>query len=204
MFKLSIITLTFQVVAALLVLLTKRSLKTKFMFYLRIILVFTAIVELTGFIIRTKEGNPFNLYFIFTGLIFILITLMYSDIINHFEKLRVVKLLTIFLLVVFGVTFFYPITFTYLIILGAFNTSLYAFLYLRQLLMTDEILNYKELLPFWVSVGFLAFYLPSIPFFSILNYMKTRGLFFILSILVILMNTLIIYGLLCSKKEEEY
>ena len=79
---------------------------------------------------------------------------------------------------------------------------MFSFFYLRQLLLSNEILNYKKLLPFWVSVGFLVFYLPAIPFFTLWEYMKDRDLFFILKILIILMNLFIIYGLLWSKKEE--
>lgn len=202
MFKLSVITLVFQVLSALLVLLIKRDSKTGFLFYLRLILVFTASVELIGFVLRNEGLNPFYIYFVFTGVVFVLITLMYYGVIFFRKKLIILKTLSFFLIAVWIVTFFYPVIFPNLIIFGSFNTSLFSFLYLRQLLLSNEIMNYKKLLPFWVSVGFLIFYLPSIPFFTLLDYMKNRGLFFILHLLIILMNLFIIYGLLCSKKEK--
>ncbi|MFT0156446.1 hypothetical protein VBY68_07435 [Tenacibaculum ascidiaceicola] len=70
--------------------------------------------------------------------------------------------------------------------------------------MSNEILNYKKLLPFWVSVGLLVFHLPAIPFFSFWNYMKNKDLFPILHSLIILMNIIISFGLLWSNKKEEY
>ena len=68
--------------------------------------------------------------------------------------------------------------------------------------MSNKILNYKKLLPFWVSVGFLVFFLPSIPFFALLKHMKGRELFYIIGILIILMNLVIITGLIWSRKDE--
>ena len=70
--------------------------------------------------------------------------------------------------------------------------------------MSDKIINYKEHLPFWVSVAFLIFYITSIPFFTEMAYMQGRDLFFLVSILIIIMNLLIITGIIWSKKEVKY
>ncbi len=78
------------------------------------------------------------------------------------------------------------------------------FLFLRELLLSNEIVNYKKLLPFWVSVGFLVFHLPAIPFFSFWSYMKNRDLLPILYSLIVLMNIIISFGLLWSSRRVEY
>ena len=77
-------------------------------------------------------------------------------------------------------------------------------MYLRVLLLSNEILNYKKQLPFWVSVGFLVFYLASIPFFSMHKYFENRSIYYVINILVILMNLIISFGLIWSNKEMKY
>ena len=80
----------------------------------------------------------------------------------------------------FNTVFYFP----KMVTLGCLNTSVFVFLYLRELLMSNKILNYKKHLPFWISIGFLIFYLPAIPFFTMQEYMVGRNLFFIISILI--------------------
>ncbi|WP_440120691.1 hypothetical protein [Tenacibaculum sp. Ill] len=70
--------------------------------------------------------------------------------------------------------------------------------------MSDKIINYKKLLSFWVSVAFIVFYLPSIPFFSFWNFLKDRSLMPILYVLIVLMNVIISFGLVWSNKKVEY
>ncbi|RBW55285.1 hypothetical protein DS884_16790 [Tenacibaculum sp. E3R01] len=193
-----------QVTAALLSLFYLHKFKSDFYKVLVIILCLTAFIELLGFnnVKIGKSGE--NLYLLYGFLLFNLIPYLYLKVL----KIRKKNLLIIILSATFNILMLFvlygSISLNYLIILGSINSSIYVFQYLRELLMSDKILNYKKLLSFWVSVGFLVFYLPSIPFFSMLNYMHTRGLFFVLYILIILMNTFIIYGLLCSKKEEKF
>ncbi|MEQ3498754.1 hypothetical protein ABMY20_03230 [Tenacibaculum sp. SSH1-16] len=89
-------------------------------------------------------------------------------------------------------------------IVGSLNVGVMVFLFLRELLLSNEIVNYKKLLPFWVSVGFLVFHLPAIPFFSFWSYMKNRDLLPILYSLIVLMNIIISFGLLWSSRRVEY
>ncbi|CAM1360986.1 conserved membrane hypothetical protein [Tenacibaculum litopenaei] len=88
------------------------------------------------------------------------------------------------------------------VIFGSLCIAVYALWYLRELLLSDKILVYKKMISFWVAVAFLIFHLSSVPFFSMVHYMQTRGLFFVLNVLIILMNLLIIFGFVCSKKEK--
>lgn len=178
--------------------------RSKFLFLLSCYLLFSSIVEGIGaYIIRIKRSS-YLLYFIYSLFQFNLLGLIYYHIIDS-EKLRkLIVCLTLVFSALWIIVIFNRNLFFYLVILGAINTRVFAFLYLRTLLLSDKILNYKKLLPFWVSVGFLVFYFPSVPFFSLIGYMKDRGLFFIINILVILMNLFIIFGLACANKKDKY
>ena len=194
------ITILIQVVTAILSCVLYKRYSSGYYKYLLSILILSAAVEVWGY----YDGTVKLVWNIYTVAVFVLVYLLFREIlIGKIVQTVCLTLLTI--LVCIGViNFFYKGLFYNLLIFGAVSTSVFSFFYLRQLLLSDEILNYKKLLPFWISVGFLVFYLPSIPFFTFWRYMDGRNLFFILKTLVILMNLIIIYGLICSKKEEKY
>lgn len=193
-----------QIITSLLSLFFYLKNRTKFMLLLTCLTVLTAMVEVYGEYTVFTGKSSFFLYHIFSLIQFSIIFFIYLSL-NKIRTLnKLFYLLHFFFFSFWVIIFFRNDLFFYLIILGAFNTSVYVLFYLRSILMSDKILNYRKLLPFWVSVGLLVFYLPSIPFFTLFGQMKNRGLFFILNILVILMNVFIIYGLLCSKKEQRY
>ena len=201
---LSLLGLISQILVVLISVFFYKKYKSKFSKMLCVVLIINLISELMGVYCKYAEINSFNIYYLYTGVVFIIISVMYTTILEKTIWLIFLKLLSFVFLVYWGCVFVNKELFTYLIIFGSINTSLFVFLYLKELLQSNEIINYKKLLPFWVSVGFLAFYLPSIPFFTMYRYMENRGLFFILNILIILMNIFITYGLLCSTKEEKY
>ena len=72
------------------------------------------------------------------------------------------------------------------------------FLYLQKLLNSSKIMNYKKVLPFWLTVGFLIYYLASVPFFSLqyLFGLYDRLLFTLLSAVVIIMHLIFIVSLI--------
>lgn len=199
---LPIITLGLQIIAAIAAVRFLRSNKAPFVTSLCIILILTAITEITGLYLLKLKISSYFLYLTYIFFLFNLISFGFSSII----KLKFKHLLFI-LPVIFNLSFmFYPLKksfFTFMVI-GSINTSIYSFIYLSELLISDQIINYRKVLPFWVSVGYLVFYLPSIPFFSLIDNMRTRELFFITKILAVLMNVFIIYGLLWSNKTEKY
>ena len=135
---------------------------------------------------------------------FNLIALVYKQLIKDKRWIKMILLLSTLLSVSCVYIYFKYHLFTHIVVFGCLNTSLFSFLYLRELLMSDKIINYKKHLPFWVSVGFLVFYLPSIPFFIRMPFMEGRDLFFLIELLIIVMNLFIIYGLIWSKKEAKY
>lgn len=200
--NLEYIELSIQVFTAFLSCIYLFKYKTKLLFFLTLCLVLSCIVEVIGAYLIIVKTPSYTLYLIYSFFQFNIIAYIYYLTIYDITIKKAIVYLSLIFSLFWIVVIFNKNLFFYLIILGAINTSLFVFFYMKKLLMSDEILNYKELLPFWFSVGFIVFYLPSIPFFSLINYMQNRGLFFILNILVILMNLFIIWGLIWSKKEK--
>lgn len=181
-------------------------LKTKKTFakWLALLLIITVIVESIGAYCIITEKPVFIHHQIYILLELIIIRKMYNDLIKDkawltLSNFFLIAFLVSWFLIVYDKIFFYTS-----IIIGAINIGLLVFLYLRELLLSDEILNYKNMLSFWVSVGFLVFYIPSIPFFTLVGYMKSRDLFPVLNILIIIMNVIISFGLVWSKNKEGY
>ncbi len=173
-------------------------------FILSVILLLSLTIECIGLYLMITREPSFIFHFIYVLLNFLTIIYFYWRLINDNLWFKLIKGFSLVFIVFWFYTFFNSNLITYSFILESLIIAVSVLFYLRQILLSDKILNYKKLLPFWVSVGFLVFYLPSIPFLSLLNYMQDRGLFFILNILIILMNVFIIYGLICSNKEEKY
>ena len=198
-----IISLSAQILSALTSLALIKKYKFTFFYLLVSILCLSATVEVLGVYFKEIKQPSQLLYSVYTFLIFNLIFFLYNQIIVKKTKyILVIPIICFNILFIF--LYIYKLSYFKALIFGFIITSFYILLYLRQLLLSDEIINYKRLLPFWVSVGFLVCYLPSVPFFTFIDYMQNRGLFFIIYILVTLMHFFIIYGLLCSSKEEKY
>ncbi len=171
---------------------------------LAVLFFLTVLVEFIGFYHVENGTSSFLYYYIFTFFEFLLITLIYRNSkMNKFSKKGFIILFFVFL-----ISWFFVLNnkslYRYTIVVESLSIAIYAFSFLKSLLISDKILNYKRNLIFWISIGFLIFYLPSIPFFVLWNYMQNRGLFPILNILIILMNLFIIYGLITCSKEEKY
>ncbi|TDQ21921.1 hypothetical protein DFQ07_3017 [Tenacibaculum caenipelagi] len=178
--------------------------KSPFLKLLTLFLVVTFFVELTGAYLSKIRQPNFWVYHFYNAFEYIAIFFLYENLLKEKKYLKISYGLLFLLILLWVLTFFYKSYTHYTIIIGSFNTGVLVFLYLRELLLSNEIINYKELLPFWVSVGFLVFHLPAIPFFSFWSYMKNKDLFPILYSLIVLMNVIISFGLLWSNRKVEY
>ena len=84
---------------------------------------------------------------------------MYLNLLKEQKTKNLIKL--------FSVSFncFYLLSFTYIgvqkytILVEFVIVSIYFFTYLRELLNSDQIINYKKQLPFWITTGLLLFFL---------------------------------------------
>ncbi|CAM1346035.1 hypothetical protein [Tenacibaculum crassostreae] len=195
--------LLFQILTAILSCIVFIKKRTFFLGLLSLFLVVTFVVELTGAYLSSIGGHNFLVYHLYLFFENTLIFLLYYKLIYDKKYLIISYFLLAVIFVLWCLIFFSQKYFRSTIIVGAFNVGMLVFLYLRELLLSEKIINYKKILPFWVSVGFLIFYLSTIPFFSFWNYMRDRELFPILDFLIILMNLIISFGLIWSNKGEE-
>ena len=178
--------------------------KTRFLKILTLFLVVTFLVELIGAYYTEVMKPSFFIYHYYTFFEYVIIYFLFEGLIKDKKRLNISRILLSVFVIMWGIIYYDKAYLFYSMIVGSFNVGVLAFLYLRELLLSNEIINYKKLLPFWVSVGLLVFHLPAIPFFSFFSYMKNRNLFPILHSLIVLMNIIISFGLLWSNKKEEY
>lgn len=164
----------------------------------------TFLVEYIGSYLLIIGESNFYIYIFYVFFQFVFIFLIYKRLIKDNKSLILPKLMLCIFLLIWSLALFNKKFFYYSIIAGAINVAILIFLYLRELLLSNNIISYKNLLPFWLSVGLLVFHLPSIPFFGLMSYMKGRGLFPILTSLAVLMNLVISFGLIWSNKRVEY
>ncbi|CAL2102770.1 conserved membrane protein of unknown function [Tenacibaculum sp. 190130A14a] len=87
---------------------------------------------------------------------------------------------------------------------GALLIAIVLLLYLREILLSEEILNYKNNVFFWITTGLLLYYLGTMPLTAIFNLMKSGSSFYFLYkiqyVLTIIMHGCFILGLLWSWK----
>ncbi|WP_157812215.1 hypothetical protein [Polaribacter sp. ALD11] len=90
---------------------------------------------------------------------------------------------------------------------GSALTTLALFLFFKDFLNSNNILNYKRTLSFWIAFGLLIYYLGTIPMTSIMNSIQNISkevvayLFKIQIILSIFMYSCFIFGALWSQKQ---
>lgn len=170
-----------------------------------IYLIVTFFVELLGTYLGANKMDNFLLYHFYSLIEFTLILMMYRSVVRDVKLFKIAYVLLLVVFLFWTLTFYKKEYFTIMTVLGYFNVGILSFLYMRELLISNELINYKKLLPFWVSVGFIVFYLTLIPFMSFWNFMNNRAFIPILHALIILMNLIISFGLIWSyKKVESY
>jgi hypothetical protein len=149
--------------------------------------------------------NNFVFFNIYTFFEFNFFALIYYHLIEDKNKIKLIKLLVLIFNIIYFTSYYFTLIQMYTVsIEGVFNSAL-IIIYFIELLNSKKILNYKKLLPFWLSVGFLLFYLTSVPFFTLLysNLFDSRVMFPILYYLIIVFHLSLIYGLVACKKTKE-
>ena len=173
-------------------------------FYKYFILYILAIISvdiLVSTIFRKDNITLFNIYTFFE---FNLFSLIYFHLIKYKSRLRILKVLVVFLNVIYFISFYFDLYLLYTVPLEGVVNSVFVILFFIELLNSERILNYKKLLPFWLSVGFLVFYLTTVPFWSLFNssIFDTRAIFPIIYYLTTLFHLIFIYGIITCKKME--
>ena len=90
---------------------------------------------------------------------------------------------------------------------GSFLITIVLFLFYKDFLDSNRILNYKKSLSFWIAFGLLFYYLGTIPFTSIINFLSDIPLeikLYLIKIQIFLslfMHSCFIFGILWSRKQ---
>ena len=169
-----------------------------FVMYLLNIVLFNLLAK---FIFPVDNYELFNIYTFFE---INNIVLIYYNILKKKKKIRLLKILAIIFNIMYLASFYLTTLKMYTVSIEGFFNSVLIILYFAELLDSEKILNYKKILIFWVSVGFLLFYLTSVPFFTLLllNMFDTRAMFPIIYYLTVILHLFLIYGLVACRKKK--
>ena len=175
-------------------------------FYFFILFIFCAdLVELLSLFYRGKRMNTYWIYNVYTFFEFTSIAAIYYHLNNEMKSKSIIIYMSVVFYCIYFSSFYFTVIQNYTVIILPFFTVPFMFLYMRELLNSNKIINYKKELPFWITVGFLIYYIGSLPFFT-LQYvvgLRDRVLFTLLASVVLVMHLTFIGGLLWSKPVQK-
>ena len=201
------ILLLYMLTAVVAVVLTKRYTLPYFKFFVSyaiVVVVFEYIVQLAYFYgYQTKD-----IYNIYTFFEYNIVALIYFKLTVELVSHKWIKYLMVLFNLIYILSFiFIPIQ-NYTVLLGAVIVCLFMFFYLKELLQSDQIINFQNSLPFWITIGFLLYYLTTIPFYTALYVIGIESksdsiiLFTSQQIIIILTHVCFIGGLIWGTKEK--
>ncbi len=133
----------------------------------------------------------------------------------RFSKKIVKYFIIIFNIIYFLSSFYYTYKGVYLItynslasVSGGFIVTVAVFLFFKDFINSDRVMNLRRSLPFWISVGLLLYYLDAIPGTLMMNAfskLEKKDIIFIKNIapfLALVMYCVFIFGALWSQKKE--
>ena len=105
----------------------------------------------------------------------------------------------------YGSIYFYTVYNTITPVFGGVMVSIILMLYLREILLSEEIINYRRNIFFWITTGLLFYYLGTLPLAAIFDFMKKGSgfteLYNIQFLLIIIMHSCFLIGLLWGWKK---
>ena len=176
--------------------------------YFFVIVLLGFLVELQGtlsqYVFEHNSRIGYNLYKIASLLLYFLF--FYKYIVNQFKIRLVASIAAIF--IIFSVYHYLFIHQTILVfnmsvsLMGAFCLIAIIFVYLADLLNSNKILKLQFVLPFWVAIGNIFFFIGYLPVFALAKKLGFYYMYgFIVLTLNIIMNCIFIMGFIKSKKE---
>ncbi|SEE19596.1 hypothetical protein SAMN04487765_1724 [Tenacibaculum sp. MAR_2010_89] len=165
-------------------------------------------VETLALLLSSFQFNNF-FYNVLILLEFNILLFLYKNISEDRLTNKVIKLgVVLYNVVYFCSSFFYGISIfktklnTIAPVFGSLFIAVTLLLFLREMLLSEDIVNYKKNIFFWISTGLLLYYLGTLPLTAIFNFMKEGSNFFelyrIQHVLTIIMHSCFIIGLLWS------
>jgi hypothetical protein len=149
--------------------------------------------------------NNLILFDIYTFFEFNSFALIYYHLLKDKTRLNILKALVLVFNLIYFIFYYFDFYTMYTVPIEGVVNSIIVILFFIELLNSENILNYKKLLSFWLSVAFLVFYLTTVPFWSLFysSIFATRAFFSILYYLVVVFHLIFIYGLITCKKTED-
>jgi len=182
--------------------------------YFILVLWYTVINEFVG-IFYLRDNFDFNnaiIYNIYNILNFSYIYFLYAYYLNNKTNKKIALLFGILYILILIINGFFE---NYLIhfqrfpyIIAAFFVVIIIILYFREILNSEKVLHVKKNLFFWVSIGWLIYFVGNIPFRIVRNYYENladaSAIFLVNFTLTMIMNICFIIGFIWSEKKQHY
>lgn len=195
----------FESITLLIALFQFKKYKSNFYTFFILFVFFACLTELLGSLLSDGKTSTVWLYNIYTFFEFTSILGIYFFLNNGKNSKQIIILLAVIFYIIYGLSFKFVKLQNYTVIILPFFATPFMFLYLKHLLNSNQIINYKKELPFWLTVGFLIYYIGTVPFFSLLYIggMRNRILFTLLTSIVLIMHIVFMGSLLWSKPTQK-
>lgn len=107
----------------------------------------------------------------------------------------------------YGINIFNNLYNSLVLLLGSFLVLIVSILYLREFLLSDNVINYKKDITFWITVGIMIYYSGTIPLTATINYFISEKVVYVLykiqNLLTIGLHSCFIIGFLWSLKKNK-
>ena len=170
--------------------------------FFKVFVAYLLVIYVIELLINTYfENNNKHIYDILTFFEFNLIFLLFYTLNKEGRSRILIKYFAIGFNLIYAISFYYQILKDYTVILGPILGSVLMFIYLKDLLKSDKVVDYKRNLSLFITVTLLFYYLSTIPFFTMLYItgMRDSFLFYIVHIITIVTHLSFIFGMLWSK-----
>lgn len=187
--------------------------KDTFLKYFLFIIWYSVLNELAArLFVKQMGGNNIILYNIYNIINFSYSILLFrSSLSKPTNKRIMLPLLVIYLVSVVAMCFFYNFRYDFFIltyVLGALFVITGIALYFNEILRSDKIIHVNKNLLFWLSTGWLIFYIATIPFYMMRQYYANLPVISISMYLIYFHNfvlyLIIITGFIWSGKEQKF
>ncbi|MGK0308250.1 MAG: hypothetical protein ACI8RP_001209 [Urechidicola sp.] len=195
-----------ELISAIIGTINYKKFASKYTAYFLFFLWYIVLAETTSVILKKYGYSNTWIYVVYTFLEFNILLLMYKSI----TKLKFTKKIILLFIVLINIIYFievykqgFTINTSITTVVGSIFLSIVLILYLKEFLYSDKILNYSRSLYFWITLGSLVYYLGSVPFQAMTNYLKNRDLIYLQISLAVFAQVCVIIGFLWSKKETK-
>ena len=180
-------------------------------FYLKLFLIFigySLLTEILGYVVGVILGmNTFHIYNTWNLVNGFFYFFFFLNLLKDSFKRNLLKFIIVAYLIFTIVDIIFISNFMYKlmglnIIVGAILIVISVLLYFSELLQSDLILNVKDSIFFYISLGVFLFNIGFIPVYVIAEYISYSGIFRVITLILnVLMAGCFITGFIVSKKE---